>query len=109
MAHSNGRPLSTRATSGAVTVIEVSVARSYARRARICFYLVALSGLAVGVIAALFAPAAHRALAVGVGLAAGLIVGGLVSAVVTVWPVLRSVWHWSLETTLGVAVVVGLN
>jgi hypothetical protein len=94
-----------RATAGhggPVTVIEVSVTRSFARRARIAFYITALSGLLLGVFAALFAEPERRALDIGVGIVAGVVAGTVVAGLVSVWPVLRSLWHWSLEIAMAV-------
>jgi hypothetical protein len=94
-------------SGGAVTVIEVSTARSFARRAQVTFYVVAFFGLMVGIVAAMFAAPDRRVLAVGVGLVIGLVLAALAAALVTAWPVLRSLWHWSLEIGSAVAVVFG--
>jgi hypothetical protein len=93
--------------SGAVTVVEVTTARSFRRRAQVTFYVVAFFGLLLGLAVAVFAPPERRALAVGVGLVGGLVVAVAAALLVSAWPVLRSLWHWSLEIGLTVGAVVG--
>jgi hypothetical protein len=107
MSQGNGRSAGTRNTSGAVTVIEVSVAHSYARRARVAFYLVAFIGLLAGVVAGTLTSGAHRLVAIVACIVAGVLAGWVVAGVVTVWPVLRSLWHWALEIGLVVGAVFG--
>jgi hypothetical protein len=102
-----GKARRSATTTGLVTVVEVSTARSFARRARIAFQVVALFGMLVGGTVAVFAPPERRVLAVGAGLLGGLVLALGASLLVSAWPVLRSLWHWSLEIALTVATVVG--
>jgi hypothetical protein len=107
MLQGNGRSLGTRTTSGAVTVVEVSVARSYARRSRVAFYAVAFLGLPTGVVAGTFTNGAHRLVVIVAGIVAGVLAGWVVAGAVTAWPVLRSLWHWAPEIGLVVGVAFG--
>lgn len=91
---------------GAVTVVEVSVARSAARRALIAFWVFALAGIGAGVLAAVF-DSGQAAVDVLLGLVVGTLSGLLAGVVVRVWPVLRAVWYWALELTLLVVLAVG--
>jgi hypothetical protein len=95
-----------RSGSGAVTVVEVSVAQSAARRSLMVFRVLALAGLAIGVLAALFNQG-DPVLAIAIGLAAGVGCGLATAFVVRAWPVLRAVWHWALEIGLAAGLVVG--
>src|SRR5690349_11515280 len=92
-----GRPV------GAVAVVEAPVSISYARKARITFLTVAVSvGAVVAMVLAVFA---HPVLAVLIGILAGLVCGFVAAVLVRVWPVLRVLWWWSPEITLGTLVV----
>jgi hypothetical protein len=92
-----GRPV------GAVAVVEAPVSISYARKARITFLTVAVSvGAVVAMVLAVFA---HPVLAVLIGILTGLVCGFVAAVLVRVWPVLRVLWWWSPEITLGTLVV----
>jgi hypothetical protein len=92
---------------GAVTVVEVSVARSSARRALIVFWVVSLAGIGVGLVAAALFDRYQPVVYVLLGIVAGVVAGYVAAAAVRVWPVLRVVWHWLPEVTVTAAVVVG--
>jgi hypothetical protein len=90
---------------GAVAVVEAPVSISYARKARITFLTVAVSVAAVT--AMVLAVFAHPVLAVLIGIVAGLVCGFVAAVLVRVWPVLRVLWWWSPEITIGALVVLG--
>jgi hypothetical protein len=109
MSKSNGRFTSgrswSRRSSGTVTVIEARVHRSSERNARLAFFLTLFT---VALLAATVAASyIHPILALFVGIALGAISGAIVWALVRVWPVLRLLWWWTTEITLGLAVVYG--
>ncbi|MFF0366940.1 hypothetical protein [Micromonospora sp. NPDC005087] len=83
-----------------MTVIEAKVHRSSARNAKMAFILTAvIVGLLSAVVAASYI---HPILAVFVGALIGVPTGGLVWVLVRVWPVIRLLWWWSLETAMAV-------
>jgi hypothetical protein len=91
--------------TGSVTIVETPLAQTYARKARLTFYIVALV-VALVVTVALshrFIPLAGLVLGTLVGIVAGLVAALLVRA----WPVLRALWHWSVEIGLLFTVVLG--
>jgi hypothetical protein len=92
-----GRPV------GAVAVVEAPVSISYARKARITFLTVTV--VMAAVVAMVLAVFAHPVLAVLVGILAGLVCGFVAAVLVRVWPVLRVLWWWSPEITLGMLAV----
>ena len=97
--------------SGAVTIIEQPVMRSYVRKAKIVFFIIwaAVGLLAATVLVGKWEP---KFGATGAGIIA-LITGGLVGLVpaciiavlVAAWPVLRAIWWWlpELAVTGGLA------
>jgi hypothetical protein len=88
---------------GAIAVVEAPVSISYARKARITFLTVAVSvGAVVAMVLAVFA---HPVLAVLIGILTGLVCGFVAAVLVRVWPVLRVLWWWSTEITIGVLLV----
>ncbi|MBM0205560.1 hypothetical protein JNW90_23010 [Micromonospora sp. STR1s_5] len=88
-----------------MTVIEAKVHRSSARNARMAFILTAvIVGLLSAVVAASYI---HPILAVFVGALIGVPTGGLVWLLVRIWPVIRLLWWWSLETALAVVLLTG--
>src|SRR4051794_37844270 len=92
-----GRPV------GAIAVVETPVSISYARKARITFLAVAaVVGASTAMVLAVFAP---PVLAVLGGMLTGLMCGFVAAVLVRSWPVLRVLWWWSFEITLGAAVV----
>jgi len=86
--------------TSAVAMVEPPVSRSYARKARVAFFAVAVPvGAVVAVSWWVDSPAILGLL---VGLLAGGAAGLAAAVVVRVWPVLRVLWHWTGE----IAVVV---
>jgi hypothetical protein len=90
---------------GVVTLVEAPVSRSYARRARLTFFVMtAVVGLPAAVV---LSDRLHPIVALVFGLVLGAGVGLVVATVVAVWPVLRTLWHWAAELALASGVVVG--
>ena len=91
--------------SGAITVIEEPVMRSYRRKAKIVFYVtwVIIGALAATVAASKWPPV----LALLAGLAAGLITAAIAGAIVAAWPVIRAIWWWIPETALAGGLIIG--
>ncbi|MCM0674674.1 hypothetical protein NCC78_08230 [Micromonospora phytophila] len=86
-----------------MTVIEAKVHRSSARNARLAFILTAVI---VGLLSAVVAASSiHPILALFLGAAIGVPLGGLAWVLVRVWPVLRLLWWWSIEIVLTIAVI----
>ena len=91
--------------NGTITVIEEPVMRSYRRKAKIVFYV---AWVITGILAATVAASKwHPILALAFGLAAGLITGTIAGAVVSAWPVLRTIWWWTPETVITASLVLG--
>ncbi len=99
--------------SGTVTVIDEPVRRSWARRAKIVFFVVwAACGLLT---AAVLAGRWEHALGTAGAAVASLVTGGvagfvpafLTAAVVVSWPVIRAVWWWLPELAVIGALVAG--
>lgn len=88
---------------GAVTLVETPVSRSFARKARLAFITVSLAVWTVA--ATLLSLRMPIAVAILLGLVAGVGCGFVVAIVVRIWPVLRALWHWSVEMCLAVAVL----
>ncbi|MBM0255980.1 hypothetical protein [Micromonospora sp. 4G55] len=90
-------------STGTVTVIEAKVHRSSARRARLAFILTAvIVGLLSAVVAASYM---HPILALFLGAAIGVPLGGLAWVLVRIWPVLRLLWWWATEIVLTTGVI----
>jgi hypothetical protein len=70
-------------------------------RARVAFWVLTVLGALAGAIVA--SPWWHPLQ----GLVLGALVGAVVSAVLTVWPVLRALWHWTAELALAAGLVLG--
>ncbi|MFI6332222.1 hypothetical protein ACIBBG_28420 [Micromonospora chersina] len=86
-----------------MTVIEAKVHRSSARNARMAFILTAVI---VGVLSAVVAASYwHPIVALFVGALIGVPTAALVWLLVRVWPVIRLLWWWSLETLLAVVLL----
>lgn len=82
----------------AISVVEPSVSRWYAQRARLVFYVVSIvAGAASTGLLSVTRPVAA---AVFVGALIGLAVGFTAAVLVRVWPVLRVLWWWALEIAL---------
>jgi hypothetical protein len=88
---------------GAVTLVETPVSRSYARKARVAFIVVSLT--ASTMTAAALSLRMNLALSIVLGVLVGVCLGFAVALIVRVWPFLRMLWHWSVEISLGLAVV----
>ncbi|RLP93608.1 hypothetical protein [Micromonospora sp. CV4] len=83
-----------------MTVIEAKVHRSSARNAKMAFILTAvIVGLLSAVVAASYW---HPIVSLFIGALIGVPTGGLVWVLVRIWPVIRLLWWWSLETLLAV-------
>ncbi|MEO3771385.1 hypothetical protein [Micromonospora sp. B9E7] len=83
-----------------MTVIEAKVHRSSARNAKMAFILTAvIVGLLAAVVAASYW---HPIVSLFVGALIGVPTGAVVWVLVRVWPVIRLLWWWSLETVLAV-------
>jgi hypothetical protein len=88
-----------------VTVVETPVWRSYARKSQIAFWV---TTAIVGVVtAAVLSKVMHPLVGVFVGLVAGAATGVLVALLVAGWPLLRVLWHWLAEITIGLTLVGG--
>ena len=108
MSKSNGRTGSGSASAsmwrgGHVTVIDMPVKRSYAKRAKVSFFVTA------GVVWILAGTVISRHLDPVVGLFLGALLGAMVGALVyllvVAWPVLRVFWHWLPEIVVALALV----
>ena len=86
---------------GTVTVIEDRVQRSAIRRAKIAFWVTAVITALLG--ATIAASYTNPILAVIIGIVAGIITGAVVFVAVAVWPIVRALWWWLPEITLGLA------
>ncbi|MBQ0991287.1 hypothetical protein KBX08_14470 [Micromonospora sp. H61] len=86
-----------------MTVIEAKVHRSSARNAKMAFILTAvIVGLLSAVVAASYW---HPIVSLIVGALIGVPTGAAVWLLVRVWPVIRLLWWWSLETLLAVVLL----
>jgi hypothetical protein len=105
MSKSSGRrPFRGRGV-GTVTVIEAKVHRSSARNARLAFWLTLVIVTAGAMVVA--SAAMHPILAALLGLLIGGVTAAIVWALVRVWPILRLLWWWLPEITLGIALAHG--
>ena len=90
---------------GLVAIVEHPVRRAYAHKAQVAFYA---AGSMTGLLAAAVLSRTMNPVAgVVLGLFAGALFGVVVAVLVGAWPVLRVLWHWAIEVTLALAVVVG--
>ena len=92
---------------GAVTLVEAPVSRSFARKARVAFIVVALASACLTV--AVLSLRMNLALAIVLGVAVGVCLGFVVAVVVRVWPFLRMLWHWSVEIGLAIGLLLSLR
>ena len=91
--------------SGTVTVIGAQVHRSSARNAKLAFWVTLFI---VGLLAAtVAADRIHPILALFVGALIGVAAGLAMWALVRSWPVIRLLWWWLFEISLGLTVVYG--
>lgn len=89
----------------AVAVVDPPVSQWYARRAGVAALVVGLaSGVLVTAVLSVFHP---PLLAVVLGVLAGVVCGFVAAVLVRVWPVLRSLWWWSIEVLAAVVVAGG--
>jgi hypothetical protein len=88
---------------GAVTLVETPVSRSYAKKARVAFIVVSLT--VWGMVTAALSLRMNLALAIVLGVLTGTVVGFVVASVVRIWPLLRMLWHWSLEISIATGVL----
>ncbi|HZO63804.1 MAG TPA: hypothetical protein VFB74_02270 [Kribbellaceae bacterium] len=94
-----------RRTTGTVTVIEARVHRSFARNARLAFYL---TTVVVGLLTAtVTAEQLHPILALFAGIVVGIVCGATAWMLVRCWPVIRLLWWWTPEILLALTVVYG--
>lgn len=90
-------------STGTVTVIEARVHRSSARNARVAFIL---TGIVVGILAAVVAAAHwHPVVALFVGALVGVPTGAAAWLLVRIWPVLRLLWWWTTEVVIAVVLL----
>ncbi len=105
MSKSSRLPLGRRSGTGTITVIETQVHRSFARNAKLAFYVTAII---VGLLTATIeTDRMHPILALIVGAGIGCLVGAIAWVIVRVWPVLRLIWWWLPEILLGLGIVYG--
>jgi hypothetical protein len=94
-----------KSSSGNVTVVDARFYRSSARNAKVAFYLTAII---VGLLAAVIAAdRMHPILALFYGALIGIGLGGIVWAVVRIWPVLRLIWWWLTEILTATGLIYG--
>jgi hypothetical protein len=78
--------------TGAVTIVDAPVRMTYARKARLTFWIVSIAVAALsGTVASDYL---HPILGLLVGTGIGLVAGLVTALVVMAWPVLRAIWHW---------------
>jgi hypothetical protein len=90
---------------GTITVIEARVHQSWARKAKLAFYITAIvvALLTMTIAADKF----HPILAAFVGIAMGVTCGAVAWFIVRAWPVIRLLWWWTPEILLALAFVYG--
>jgi len=89
--------------AGAVTIVDAPVRLTYARKARLTFWVV---GIATAALSATVASHHwHPIVGLLTGVAVGVVLGFVAALFVLAWPVLRAVWHWA-DAILTAAVVV---
>ena len=81
---------------GTVAIVDAPVSQWYVRRARLTFLVVGFTTAVMSCAAvAMFAPLLP---AVALCIPIGLVCGFAAAATVRVWPVLRALWWWSIES-----------
>lgn len=99
----SGRSLLGRQSVGAVAIVDAPVSQWYVQRARVAFLVIGVvSGLVTAAVVAVFAP---LLLAVVFGVLTGVVCGFVAAVLVRSWPVLRVLWWWLFEITVGAVVV----
>lgn len=105
-----GSPGSGGRRGGTVTVIEDRVSRSYARTARIAFYVItAVVGALAATIATAFPQIPHPIVGLLVGLLVGVAVALPISGLIAAWPVIRVIWWWTSEILAALVAVYGFT
>src|SRR3954454_24375562 len=93
-----------RSPAGTVAIVEPPVSQWYARRAGVAALVVGLAfDVLVTAVLSVFCP---LLLAAVLGALAGVVCAFVAGVLVRVWPVLRTLWWWSIEITTA-AVVAG--
>lgn len=94
-----------RSPIGEFAIVEPPVSQWYARRAGVAALVVGLAAdVLVTAVLSVFCP---LLLAVVLGALAGVLCAVVAAVLVRVWPVLRSLWWWSIEITAVVVVAGG--
>ena len=106
MSKSSGRSgFGTSNRGRTVTVIEAPTRYNQRRKAIVAFWITLLIvGLLGGTVASHYM---HPIVGGLLGILAGVVLGGLVFALIVVWPVLRIVWHWLPEIVVALVLVYG--
>jgi hypothetical protein len=94
-----------RGYGGTVTVIEEPVLRSYARKAKVVFWITWT--VTCLLTATVLASRWHPIVALIVGALIGLVLAAVTASIVAAWPVIRAIWWWVPELTLTAALIVG--
>jgi hypothetical protein len=90
---------------GAVTIVDAPVSQWYARRAGVTALVVGLaSDVLMTAVLSVFCP---LLLAVVLGALSGVVCAFVAAVLVRVWPVLRTLWWWSIEIVTTVATAGG--
>ncbi|MET8146893.1 hypothetical protein ACIBSW_14065 [Actinoplanes sp. NPDC049668] len=88
-----------------VTVIEAPTRYSQRRKAIIAFFVILFTdGLLTGTVASHYM---HPILGGLLGIVTGAVLGAIVFVLIIAWPVLRILWWWLPEITIGLATVYG--
>jgi hypothetical protein len=105
MPKSNRPGLLGRGYGGTVTVIEEPVLRSYARKAKIVFWII---WVATGLLTAtVLASRWHPIVALILGGLIALVPAFIAAALVAAWPVIRAIWWWIPELAVIAALTEG--
>jgi hypothetical protein len=105
MSKSNRRSFGRRSGSGTITVIEAQVHHSFARNAKLAFYI---SALVVALLSmTVLADRMHPIIAAILGAFVGTAVGVVAWVLVRLWPIVRLLWWWLPEITLAFIAVYG--
>ncbi len=92
---------------GVVPVIDIRVHNSFARNARLGFWV---ATVVVAILTAtVVADRVHPILALFIGAATGLVAGAVTWAAIRIWPVVRLLWWWTPEILLATVVVYGFT
>ncbi|PRY30263.1 hypothetical protein CLV70_105433 [Pseudosporangium ferrugineum] len=101
----SGRNLFGGQPVGAMTIVETPVSQWYARRAGVTALVVGLAADALATaVLSVFSP---LLLAVALGALVGVVCAFVAALVVRAWPVLRTLWWWSIEITTALVSTAG--